>query len=272
MKKVSSTNEVKMKKSYKEFLDIAMSAAKTAGGIQMEKLGKIEQVRHKGEADLVTEVDVLCEKKIKEIILSNYPHHQILAEESGGASKGKYRWIVDPLDGTTNYAHGYPFFCTSIALEIDGVIVVGVVYNPVSGELFSAVCGGGAFLNGKPIHVSTVSKLENAMAGTGFPYEREKRLGQSLELFRRMIEPVQAIRRDGSAALNLCYVAVGRFDLFWELTLHPWDIAAGWLMIEEAGGKVTRIDGSPMQLDAPDIAASNSILHDELIKTLKGER
>lgn len=258
-----------MTKSYKKFLDVAIFAAKSAGAIQLEKLGRVEHIKLKGEADLVTEVDVMCEERIKEIIQSKYPGHEILAEESGGG-KGRYRWIVDPLDGTTNYAHAYPFFCTSIALEIDGVIVVGVVYNPLSEELFTAMRGSGAFLNGKAIYVSKVSKLENAMAGTGFPYEREMRLGLSLELFRRMIGPVQAIRRDGSAALNLCYVAAGRFDLFWELTLHPWDIAAGCLMIEEAGGKVTRIDGSAMELGAPDIAASNSILHSALIRTLKG--
>lgn len=257
--------------NYNEYIETAVNAAKAAGKIQLERLGTRLDIRFKGEADLVTEVDLLCERRIREITLGRYPEHAFLAEESGGSAAADKRWIVDPLDGTTNYAHAYPFFCASVAFEQDGRIVAGAVYNPVAEELFTATRGGGAFLNGKPIHVSGHDRLENAMIGAGFPYNRVERLGRGLELFKKMLAATQAIRRDGSAALNLCYVASGRFDGFWELTLHPWDIAAGWLIVEEAGGRVTRLNGSEMIIDSPDIVASNGILHEDIVKTMMSE-
>lgn len=253
---------------YNEYLKTAVKAARAAGKIQIERLGSRLNIRHKGEADLVTDVDLMCEERIKEIVRGRYPDHAFLAEESGGSSGSMNRWIADPLDGTTNYAHAYPFFCASVAFEQDGQVVAGAVYNPVADELFAATRGGGATLNGHSIRISDTDRLNDAMVGTGFSYNKVERMGQGLKFFKRMIMEIQAIRRDGSAALNLCYVACGRFDGFWELTLHPWDIAAGWLIVEEAGGTITRLDGSKMIMDSPDIVASNGILHDGICKTI----
>jgi len=254
-------------KKLNEFLNTAVQAALAAGAIQRERFGASHDIRFKGEADLVTEVDLACENAVKNVILEKWPHHALLGEEGGVNGSGDFLWIVDPLDGTTNYTHNYPHFCASVALQERGRVIVGAVYDPMRDELFTAKHGAGAFLNGKPIHPSNCSKLEQAMLVTGFPYDLDRRM-KALPQFGAMLQRVQAIRRDGSAALNLCYVAAGRFDGFWEISLHAWDIAAGRLIIEEAGGKITGMDGNPTSIYSEQIVASNCLLHDEIVKNL----
>jgi len=256
-----------MMKESDEFLDIAVKAARAAGAIQKEHFGASHDIQYKGESNLVTEIDLACEYAIKQIVFEKWPDHAFLGEEGGSKGSGEYLWIVDPLDGTTNYAHNYPHFCASVALQKGGQIVAGAVYDPMRDELYTAKRGDGAFLNGKPIHISAISKLEQAMLVTGFPYDLARR-EKALPRFNAMQRRVQAIRRDGSAALNLCYVACGRFDGFWEISLHAWDIAAGWLIIEESGGKITGLDGNPTSIYSEEILASNGLLHDEMVRTL----
>ena len=259
-------NEQKQK--YAGYLETAIKAARAAGAIQKERFGSSLEISHKGEADLVTEVDLACEETIRKILNGTYPDHAVLGEEKGVSGAGEYRWVVDPLDGTTNFAHAYPLFCASVALEERGRVVVGAVYDPLRDELFTATRGGGAYLNGKPIRPTSQATLENAMIATGFPYDFERRTQKALRYFTTMVHHVQAIRRDGSAALNLCYVACGRFDGFWEISLHEWDVAAGWLIIEEAGGKITGLDGAPTTMVSEEMIASNGPLHDRLVKIL----
>ncbi len=254
--------------NYIPFLDTAVRAAQAAGSIQRENFGAEHDIRHKGKTDLVTEVDIACEEVIKRTIAEDWPKHAILAEETGASGKGDYVWIVDPLDGTNNYAHTYPHFCTSIALEERGGIVAGAVYDPMREELFTAVRGGGAYLNGKKISTSPCSELESAILGTGFPYDIESRVEKALPLMAAMLRCVQGIRRDGAAALNLSYVAAGRLDGFWEISLHAWDVAAGGLIVEEAGGKVTGIDGKPTTVYSEQIIASNGPLHQKIVDVL----
>lgn len=253
----------------RSYLHTAIRAAKEAARIQLEHLGGELVVDTKStDIDIVTQVDRLCETRIREVLLGAYPEHQILGEEQGQAGGGRYRWIVDPLDGTVNYAHAFPFFCVSIALEIDGVIEVGVVYDGVRDELFSAERGLGSFLNGAPIEVSKVANLRRALISTGFAYDREG-MERNLSVFARMVPQVQGIRRPGAAALDLCYVACGRTDGFWELTLNPWDVAAGLLIVREAEGTVTAVDGEPYRLDRPALLASNGHLHGSLLAALE---
>lgn len=256
---------------YSSYIDTAIRAAREAGRIQKSRLGSEIGIRHKGESDLVTEVDVACEETIKRIIASDWPEHSVLGEESGATGKSDLIWIIDPLDGTTNYAHSYPHFCSSVALEAKGKIVAGVVYDPMRDELFSAIRGGGAYLNGKRIKVSSCAKLETSMLSTGFPYDAERRVKTAIPMFVAIQNIVQAIRRDGAAALNMCYTACGRFDGFWEISLHAWDVAAAWLMIEEAGGKVTGIDGKPTNIYSEQILATNGLLHDALAAALSSQ-
>src|SRR6266699_6610972 len=223
--------------------------ARDAGRILLERQGRALQVSNKGDIDLVTEGDLAAEKLIIERIRSYYPRHAILAEESGAsegalsaAGKSESKWIIDPLDGTTNYAHGYPCFCVSIAVERAGSIEIGVVYDPLRDEMFAAERGHGATLNESRIRVSTVEDLNRAMVCTGFPYNVRERPDFARE-FANFTMQAQAVRRDGSAALDLAYVACGRFDGFWEDGLNPWDVAAGVLLISEAGGRVTDFEG-----------------------------
>ena len=258
--------------NYGVFLETAVEAAKAAGAIQKDNFGKKHDVRLKGEADLVTEVDVACEKAIGEIILSRWPSHAILGEEGGATGESDYLWIVDPLDGTTNYAHHYPHFCSSVAIEHRDVIVAGAVYDPMRDELFTAARGQGASLNGGRLVVSNRDSLKESMLTTGFPYDAETRVTEALPLFAAVQSEVQAVRRDGSAALNMCYVASGRFDGFWEISLHAWDVAAGWIIVEEAGGKVTGMDGKPTDIHSGNILASNSLIHEAIEKILTGAR
>jgi len=257
--------DVKMKK-------IALKAVKKAGKILKDGLGRIHEIRHKREIDLVTEIDHLSEKRIITIIKEEYPDHEILAEE-GGKEKGSslYRWIIDPLDGTTNYAHGYPCFCISLALEKDGELIYGIVYDPVREEIFTAEKGGGAKLNGKSITVSRTERLTDSLLCTGFPYDIREGKETNLDYFQRFIMKAQAVRRDGSAALDLCYVALGRFDGFWELKLSPWDVAAGSLMVAEAGGMVSDFEGRTFTLSSSKILASNGKIHQEMIEVLRGK-
>jgi myo-inositol-1(or 4)-monophosphatase len=251
--------------------DFAIQLAREAGQLLRDHFGRVTEITHKSTTlDLVTEVDVLSEQYIKEKISTHYPKHQILAEESGyQEAESEYRWLIDPLDGTTNYAHGYPCFAVSIALEQSGEILLGVVYDPVHGELFAAERGGGATLNGRPIHVSPIAQLNDGLLVTGFPYNvRTNPI--NLEYFARFMNKAQAVRRDGSAALDMCSIACGRFDGFWELGLKPWDMAAGKVIIEEAGGRVSRFDGGPVNIYEPEVLASNGLLHEQMRAVLRG--
>jgi myo-inositol-1(or 4)-monophosphatase len=254
-----------------EMMGLALEVAGKAGRIQKDHLGKLKGYKLKGVANLVTEVDLACEEAVIGLIRERHPDHGFLAEERGAESaEAENVWIIDPLDGTTNYAHGYLRFCVSIALEVKGVVELGVVYDPVMKETYRAIRGQGSFLNDTRLEVSAVERLEDALLGTGFSYDRGARLGRSLKIFEKIIPEVQSIRRDGCAALNLCYVAAGRYDGFWELNLNPWDIAAGKLIIEEAGGRVTDLVGKASPLDKQEIWASNGKIHHELIGLVKG--
>jgi myo-inositol-1(or 4)-monophosphatase len=254
----------------KKMKKTALQAVREAGKILMDGLGRIHEINYKHEIDLVTEIDHLSEERIITIIREEYPYHEILAEE-GGERKGSsiYRWIIDPLDGTTNYAHGYPCFCISLALEEDGEIIYGVVYDPTRKELFIGEKGKGATLNGRPISVSQTENLTNSLLCTGFPYDIREGKETNLDHFQRFMMKSQAVRRDGAAALDLCYVAMGRFDGFWELKLSPWDVAAGSLMVVEAGGMVTNFEGNPFTLFSPNILASNGRIHGEMVEVLR---
>lgn len=256
---------------YIEFCDVAIAAAREAGAaIRAVAEAGVREVVFKGEGkrDLVTEADKRSERIIIDAIHSRYPDHRILAEEgtsTGGA--GEIRWIVDPLDGTTNFAHQYPLYCVSIAVEQAGEAVVGVVYAPYMDELFVAVKGGGATLNGVPIRVSRVTELIGGLLCTGFPYRLDGPTN-NLVNWGNFVLRTQATRRDGAAALDICYVAAGRFDGFWELNLQPWDMAAGALMVLEAGGTISDPSGKPYRVDGHDIVASNGHLHTAMLDVL----
>ncbi len=251
-------------------LNFAKETAVQAGNILLEKFGRRIHISKKGEIDLVTEADLASEKFIIERIKTRYPLHAILAEESGDAvliGDGDWKWIIDPLDGTTNYAHGYPCFCVTIAVEYDGEIVIAVTYDPTRDELFAAERGGGASLNNKTISVSETDKLGDALLVTGFPYDISKR-DNFAEHFTDMLLKSRAVRRDGSAAIDLAYVACGRFDGFWEDGLNPWDMAAGVLLVEEAGGRVSYYDGSKFSIYRPPLCASNGSIHEDMLEIL----
>ncbi len=252
-------------------LDFAINMARDAGRILAERFGRALTVSNKGDIDLVTEADLAAERFIIERIQTHYPRHQILAEESGASTEqhSEYKWIIDPLDGTTNYAHGYPCFCVSIALEHTASrrIVVGVIYDPTRDELFAAERGQGATLNGRRIRVTETFDLNCALLCTGFPYDVRER-GDFARHFTNFINHAQAVRRDGSAALDLAYVACGRFDGFWEEGLRPWDVAAGVLLVEEAGGRVSGYDGARFDVYTPPILVSNGLIHDQMMSVL----
>ncbi len=251
-------------------LNFASLLARDAGRILAERFGRTSlHIEHKGAIDLVTESDLAAERLIVERIGTHYPRHEILAEESGLSERPQsaHRWIIDPLDGTTNYAHGYPCFCVSIALEHEGSIVIGVIYDPTRDELFAAERGQGATLNNKTLRVSSVTQLNEALLCTGFPYDVRDR-GDFARHFTAFINHAQAVRRDGSAALDLAYVAAGRFDGFWEEGLRAWDVAAGGVLVEEAGGRVTHYDGTPHDVYTPPIVASNTHIHDAMMRVL----
>jgi len=245
--------------------------ARAAGALLREKIDESHTVEYKGEINLVTEADRLSEALIVERIHGAFPDHDIMAEESPETTRGSsFRWIIDPLDGTTNYAHGYPVFGVSIALEVEGKILFGCVYNPMLDEMFIAEQGAGAFLNGRRLSVSRTAQLSRSLLATGFPYDLREDPNNNINYFEAMILSTQAVRRAGAAALDMAYVAAGRFDGFWEIKLMPWDMAAGWLLIEEAGGIVTDINGNPFHLHAPHIIAANRPIHAEICRMLAG--
>jgi myo-inositol-1(or 4)-monophosphatase len=252
-------------------LDFAIQTARDAGRILAERFGRKIEISNKSEIDLVTESDLASERVIIERIKTYYPRHSILAEESGITNphdhESDWRWIIDPLDGTTNYAHGYPCFCVSIALEHHGKMEIGVVYDPLRDEMFAAERGQGASLNGRRINVSRTITLSSALLCTGFPYDVRQR-SEFARHFASFIMHAQGVRRDGAAALDLAYVAAGRFDGFWEEGLKPWDVAAGTLIIEEAGGRVSNYRGEPFDIHTPPIMASNGLIHDEMQRVL----
>jgi len=258
----------KMKKKDR-YLRVAIAAAKEAGRIQKLHFGHSHRVELKGEIDPVTIVDKLCDRAISQKILEAFPDHDILTEERSFASKGSsWKWIVDPLDGTTNYSHSYPCFCVSIALEVEGEVKLGVVYDPILNELFYAEKGEGAYLNGNRIFVSNVNHLDHSFLATGFPYDVREHADFYLLFFRQFISKSFAIRRPGSAALDLCYLAAGRFDGFWELKLHAWDVAAGSLMVTEAGGRITDFQGQSFHIYSKEILASNGLIHEEMLQAI----
>ena len=255
-----------MTNDQRPLLTTAIRAAQAAAKLQQFYVGgDLEITTKSGETDLVTKVDKLCEAKIRDVLLGAYPDHVVLGEEEGQpGGESRYRWIVDPVDGTTNYAQGFPFYCVSIGLELDGVMEVGVVLDGVRGELFTAVKGGGAFLNGVPVEVTRKTELVDALVATGFAYHKDT-IRANIEVFARVHERVRSVRRPGAAALDLSYVACGRLDGFWELGLKPWDAAAGMLLVQEAGGTVTGAAGEPYRLGDRVLVASNGHLHMKLV-------
>src|SRR5438093_3273751 len=247
-------------------LTTAVEAVVKAGELQLERFGRDFHIDKKGTIDLVTEVDVAVERMFRALIAERFPDHRVLAEELGGdaAPPPGPCWVFDPIDGTTNYAHGLPIFCASLALEIDGVAQVAAIYDPNRRELFTAERGGGAFLNGLPLRVSSARTLVDAMLVTGFPYDVHGRIGEIVGLFGAFVSRARAVRRLGSAAIDLCYVAAGRLDGFWESDLKPWDIAGGSLIVEEAGGRVTNLEGAPFTSRGNQVLATNGLIHDAM--------
>jgi myo-inositol-1(or 4)-monophosphatase len=251
-----------------------MSAiAREAGALLLTYFHQGLKIEYKGDADLVTAADRASEKMIRERISQQFPSHDVLGEEQGlNDLGGEYRWYVDPLDGTTNFAHGYPVFCVSMGLEHrawdEGRRIAGVVYDPTRDELFTAEQGKGAHLNGTPIQVSKAAHLRECLVATGFPSHKRHK-NPNIHFYHQITLRTHGVRRSGSAALDLCNVASGRFDGFWEFNLNPWDTAAGVLIVEEAGGKVSRFDGSQFQLDSRETLASNGLVHDALLYEFK---
>ncbi len=240
--------------------------AREAGTLLMGYLARHVTIEYKGDVDLVTEADRASEKLIVQRLRARWPEHGIVAEEGTRSEMdAEYRWYVDPLDGTTNFAHGYPVFCVSIALaRRDGQLEKGVLYDPTRDEMFAAERGSGAMLNGKPIHVSKTAKLAESILGTGFPSHKRHK-NPNIFFYHQITLRSHGVRRAGSAALDLANVASGRYDGFWEFNLNPWDTAAGVLLVQEAGGSVTRFDGSPFRLDSREVLASNGLIHQQLI-------
>jgi myo-inositol-1(or 4)-monophosphatase len=249
-----------------QFLEVAVDAAREAGALLLADFDRPKHISYKGEVDLVTESDRRSEALILGRLRSHFPQHAIVAEEGGAgaaAPSARYTWYVDPLDGTTNFAHGYPCFAVSIGLLEEGEPLVGVVYNPVGRELFTAVRGDGAHLNNKRIHVSPVEKLAKSLVATGFPTHKVRN-SVNISYYWEFTLRSHGVRRDGSAALDLCSVAAGRFDAFWEFGLKSWDTAAGMLLVKEAGGMVSDLSGRPYHPGDPDILVSNGRIHSEV--------
>lgn len=255
------------------FLATAVEAVVHAGEIHRSRFRSGLRIDKKGAIDLVTEVDLEVERMFRAMIAERFPDHEVLAEELGGSTApARYRWVFDPLDGTTNYAHGLPIFCASLALEIDGEAEVAAVYDVTRQELFTAERGVGAWLNGEPLKVSATSELIEALLVTGFPYDVQQDPEPYMKVFSAFISRARAVRRLGSAAIDLCYVAAGRMDGFWEAKLNPWDTRGGALIVQEAGGRVTGMDGKPWRPSDGHILASNGLLHDAMLQILQASR
>lgn len=253
------------------FLNIANKAARVAGNIIIRSIERLDELHltEKQKNDFVTDVDLQAEEKIIEIIRKNYPFHSILAEESGSAPGDDTVWIIDPLDGTTNYIHGFPHFCVSIAVQQKGRIEHGLIYDPIRQEIFTASRGGGAHVNNRRLRVSSRT-LQGSLLATGFPYRNPQRLAGYMKTFESLLTQVSGVRRAGSAALDLAYVAAGRFDGYWEFDLGAWDIAAGALMVQEAGGLVSEPEGSENFLTSGNIVAGNPKVFKSLLQALRG--
>jgi myo-inositol-1(or 4)-monophosphatase len=254
------------------FLATAIEAVLRAGELQMAHFGGDLRIEKKGTIDLVTEIDREVERGFRAMIAGRFPGHVVLGEEFEEAGQRDvvppFCWVFDPVDGTTNFAHGLPIFCSSLALEIGGVAAVGAIYDPTRKELFTAERGHGAWLNGVPLRVSSAGALIDSLLCTGFPYTVQRDPSALVGLFSDFLTVSRAVRRLGSAAIDLCYVAAGRLDGFWEQKLNPWDMAAGALIVEEAGGRVTTLDGAPFQSRAGSVVASNGRIHDEMLATI----
>ena len=247
-----------------EYLPHMTAIAREAGALLMGYFDKNIKVEYKGDADLVTAADRNSEKLIRERIRETWPGHDVLGEEEGLRDTGsEFRWYVDPLDGTTNFAHGFPVFCVSMGLQHNNVMVAGLCYDPTRNEMFAAERGKGATLNDRSIHVSKTAKLAESLVGTGFPSHKRHK-NPNVHFYHQITLRTHGVRRAGSAAIDLCYVACGRTDGFWEFNLNPWDTAAGVLMVEEAGGRVTDFKGGPFQLNSRETLASNGLIHGAL--------
>lgn len=252
-----------------QFLSTAIEAVVRAGDLQMAKFNTGIRVEKKGAIDLVTEVDLEVERMFRALVAERYPDHDVLAEEMGGGQRGaSHRWVFDPLDGTTNFAHGVPIFCSALALEIDGQAAVAAIYDPNRKELFTAEAGVGAWLNGRPLKVSSNATLLDSMLVTGFPYNVHQKADEFLKTFGEMLKHARAIRRLGSAAIDICWVAAGRMDGFWEESLKIWDMRGAALILEEAGGRVTGLDGTTWDPNAGHILATNGLIHDEVLRII----
>jgi myo-inositol-1(or 4)-monophosphatase len=249
---------------------VAREAANEAGAILKRLFGRTHRIVKKGDIDLVTEADLLAEEKILEILRGSFPEDTILSEEKGiQRSQSERTWLVDPLDGTTNFAHGFPFFAVSIALEVAGEGVLGVVFNPYTKEHFHATVGEGAFLNGRPLQVSKIHNMGDALLATGFPYTIHQDPNPIVEDLKKMVVIAQGVRRPGSAAIDLCYLAAGMVDGFWEKGLKPWDTAAGTVIVREAGGIITDYEGKPYSPYADSIIAANPFIHPSMLAVLR---
>jgi myo-inositol-1(or 4)-monophosphatase len=252
------------------FLATAIEAVVRAGDLQMAKFGTGIRVDKKGAIDLVTEVDVEVERMFRAMVAERFPDHDVLAEEFATPPTGaRHRWVFDPLDGTTNFAHGVPIFCASLALEIDGEAAVAAVYDPNRRELFTAEAGLGSRLNGQPLRVSTNATVIDSMLVTGFPYHVHENPDELLKVFGQVLRHARAVRRLGSAAIDMCWVAAGRMDGFWEASLKPWDTRAAALILDEAGGRVTAMDGGTWMPENGDILATNGLIHEEVLRILR---
>jgi myo-inositol-1(or 4)-monophosphatase len=257
-----------------DFIAAADDAAHAAASLILAGWQQSKEIHYKSAIDLVTSVDRACEERIVEILQRRFPDHSILAEEQTSivGEPGGYRWIIDPLDGTTNFAHAYPHFCVSIALELNSDTLMGLVYDPVHNEKFRAVKGQGAFLNDQRIATSKVAELEKALLVTGFPYDRRERTDFYLAFWKAFMMRCQGVRRNGSAALDLCYLACSRVDGFWEFGLHPWDTAAGGLIVRESGGQLSDFSGGEFSIWKKEILATNSLIHAEMLAAIMETR
>lgn len=253
-----------------QYLQELEPIAREAGALLMSYFDRHIKIEYKGDVDLVTAADRASEELIVQRLQSRWPQHGIVGEEGTRSDVGAdYRWYVDPLDGTTNFAHGYPVFCVSIALaRKDDELQVGVLYDPTRDELFAAERGQGATLNGKPLHVSTTARLAESILGTGFPSHKRHK-NPNIHFYQQITLRSHGVRRAGSAALDLANVAAGRYDGFWEFNLNPWDTAAGVLIVQEAGGTVTRFDGAPFRLDSREVLATNGLIHEEVLANFR---